>query len=50
MARDDTDKPAPEVWIIPVQVFDEVTARDTAQVLVGMGYLTGNVYKEEASA
>ncbi len=29
-----------EVWLIPVIVYDEITAKDTAQVFQNMGYIT----------
>lgn len=36
-----------ERWWIPVYVFDEITAKDTANVLRGMGYLVDPVYRDE---
>lgn len=41
----------PETWIIPVTVYDEFTARDTAKVLASMGYIASpeTVYQVDGS-
>lgn len=36
-----------ERWMIPVYVYDEITAKDTANVLRGAGYLVDEVYRDE---
>lgn len=37
----------PERWFIPVYVYDEITASDTANVLRNMGYFVDPVFRDE---
>lgn len=36
----------PEKWVVPIFVYDEVTASDTANVFKNMGYFVDPVYRD----